>query len=359
MNAPSMFVKRILVAEIHWSRFVTTPLIGIIGGILASYAHWPLPWMVGSLVAVILVKCCGPWQIAPLPGGRKAGQWVVGLGIGLHFNAAVIEQILNYSIPIVAGAIITTMVSAIAVWLMRSSGHDRATAFFSSMPGGAAEMVNLGQRNGALLSQVAAAQSLRVVIVVLTVPAAFKFFMGEGVAVASHSEVSYYWLLVLFPLGGVAGWLLQYMRQPNPWMFGSIFVSACASVWFDLHLALPTGASQFGQLMIGSSLGCFFERSFFRDAPGFLARSFLSTCLMIIIAGAAAAGLGWLTWLDFRSLTLGMMPGGIAEMSLTAETLQLSVPLVTAMQTLRLVLVLFLAEPLFRYWQRKDKAKTQ
>ncbi|VVQ15557.1 hypothetical protein PS914_05748 [Pseudomonas fluorescens] len=46
-------------------------------------------------------------------------------------------------------------------------------------------------------------------------------------------------------------------------------------------------------------------------------------------------------------------------MSLTAETLQLSVPLVTAMQTLRLVLVLFLAEPLFRYWQRRDKAKTQ
>ena len=80
---------------------------------------------------------------------------------------------------------------------------------------------------------------------------------------------------------------------------------------------------------------------------------------MTIIAGAAAAGLGWLTWLDFRSLTLGMMPGGIAEMSLTAETLQLSVPLVTAMQTLRLVLVLFLAEPLFRYWQRRDMSKTQ
>jgi uncharacterized membrane protein AbrB (regulator of aidB expression) len=48
-----------------------------------------------------------------------------------------------------------------------------------------------------------------------------------------------------------------------------------------------------------------------------------------------------------------MMPGGIAEMSLTAEVLQLSVPLVTAMQVMRLLFVLFLAEPLFRYWNRQ------
>lgn len=50
--------------------------------------------------------------------------------------------------------------------------------------------------------------------------------------------------------------------------------------------------------------------------------------------------------MDFRALTLGGDPGAIAEMSLTAQTLALSVPLVTAMQTLRRVLVLFLAEPL-------------
>jgi len=68
------------------------------------------------------------------------------------------------------------------------------------------------------------------------------------------------------------------------------------------------------------------------------------------IAGSAAWGLSVLTELDLRSLTLGMMPGGIAEMSLTAETLQLSVPLVTALQVVRLILVLFLAEPLFRLW---------
>lgn len=41
-------------------------------------------------------------------------------------------------------------------------------------------MVNLGARNGAVLSQVAAAQSLRVLAVVLCVPALFKFLLGDG-----------------------------------------------------------------------------------------------------------------------------------------------------------------------------------
>ena len=53
------------------------------------------------------------------------------------------------------------------------------------------------------------------------------------------------------------------------------------------------------------------------------------------------------------SLMLGMMPGGITELCLTAEALQLSVALVTAVQVLRLFLVMFLAEPLFRLWQRR------
>ncbi|MNY61802.1 putative ammonia monooxygenase [compost metagenome] len=71
-------------------------------------------------------------------------------------------------------------------------------------------------------------------------------------------------------------------------------------------------------------------------------------------AALAAEALGWLDGLDHRALMLGMMPGGIAELCLTAEALQLSVPLVTALQVLRLLLVLFLAEPVFRRWQKQE-----
>jgi len=329
-----------------------TPLVGLLGGYLASQVGWPLPWMVGSLLAIILVRCLSPWQLAEIPGGRKCGQWVIGIGIGLHFTPIVIEQVLSHFGLIFIGALVTSASSVVGVWLMLRTGEDRATAFFSSMPGGSGEMVNLGARNGALLSNVAAGQSLRVLTVVLCVPAIFKYLMGNGGPLTHTPEVDCTWLAILFPLGGLVAWGWQRLKQPNPWLFGPLLVSAVISVSFDLHVGLPNGGSQIGQWLIGSGLGCHFNRAFFRRAPSFMGRTLLGTALTMSIAAFCAWLLSAATHLDLRSLTLGMMPGGIAEMSLTAEVLQLSVPLVTAMQVMRLLFVLFLAEPLFRYWNR-------
>lgn len=340
----------------HWRRFWATPLIGALGGWLASLVGWPLPWMIGSLLAVILARCLFDWRLGEVPGARKCGQWLVGTGIGLHFTPAVVEQVLAHGGIVLAGALATTLSSVLAIVLMRRGGEDRATAFFASMPGGASEMVNLGSRHGAVLSRVAAAQSLRLLLVVLLVPAAFKFLL-ETPAPQTHSlPVDWRWLALLLPAGAVLAVLWQKLRQPNPWLLGPLLVSAVACIACDLQIALPHGSSALGQWLIGSALGCHFERSFFRGAPAFVGRSLLCTLWMMLAAALVAALLGWLGTLDRQSLLLGVMPGGIAELSLTAEALQLSVPLVTALQVLRLVLVLFLAEPCFRLWQRRAEA---
>ncbi|CAM3925559.1 Protein AbrB [Pseudomonas reidholzensis] len=333
--------------------FWATGLVGLAGGYLASQVGWPLPWMVGALLAIILVRCLTPWQLTEIPNGRKCGQWIIGVGIGLHFTPAIIEQVAGHFSLILFGAVFTTVSSVIGVWLLRRTGEDRATAFFASMPGGSGEMVNLGARNGAVLSQVAAAQSLRVLAVVLCVPALFKLLVGDGVPVSHTHTVSWGWLALIAPLAVLVALGWQRLRQPNPWLFGPLLVTACVSLGANLQIALPDGASQIGQWLIGSGLACHFNRAFFRRAPSFLGRSLVATALGMLIAASAAWALSSLSQLDLRSLTLGMMPGGIAEMSLTAETLQLSVPLVTAMQVMRLLLVLFLAEPLFRRWNAR------
>lgn len=338
----------------HWLNYLGTPLVGALGALIASAIGWPLPWMIGSLVAVIVLRCTTPWQLQPFPGGRKFGQWIIGIGIGLHFTPALMAQIAGHLVPIVIGALITVLSSIIGVWFMRRTGETMATAYFSSMPGGSGEMVNLGARNGAELTRVAAAQSLRVVAVVLLVPALFKFLVGEGEVYQHAAHADWPWLALILPLAAGAGWIMHRCKQPNPWLFGPLLVSAAFSIGFDLSSTLPAGASQAGQLMIGSALGCFFNRAFFRYAPSFLARTLITTLAMMLVAFLAALLIGWVSGLDFQSLTLGMMPGGIAEMSLTAETLQLAVPLVTAMQVIRLFLVLFFAEPIYRRWLRAD-----
>lgn len=300
--------------RVTWRLYWATPLVGALGGWLASLVGWPLPWMIGSLLAVMLVRCLADLPLAEVPGARKCGQWIVGIGIGLHFTPAVIEQVLAHSVIIVFGAVATTLSSVLAIAFMRRSGEDRATAFFASMPGGASEMVNLGQRHGAVLSRVAAAQSLRLLLVVLLVPAAFQYLLGGGQPGPHQAApVDWHWLALLFPAGALVALGWQKLRQPNPWLLGPLLLAAGVSLGFDLHIGLPAGSSGVGQWLIGSALGCHFNRSFFRSAPAFVSRTLVCTLWMMFAAALAAELLGWLTTLDHQSLMLGMMPGGIAE----------------------------------------------
>jgi uncharacterized membrane protein AbrB (regulator of aidB expression) len=83
----------------------------------------------------------------------------------------VIEQVLSHFALIFFGALVTSLSSGGR--RVADAAHRRRPrhGVLLSMPGGSGEMVNLGARNGAVLSQVAAGQSLRVLVVVLCVPA--------------------------------------------------------------------------------------------------------------------------------------------------------------------------------------------
>ena len=79
----------------------------------------------------------------------------------------------------------------------------------------------------------------------------------------------------------------------------------------------------------------------------------LQVALATLAAIALCLGFAWIlaqvTGLGVGTLILGTSPGGIAEMAITAKVLQLGVPLVTAFQVFRLVAVLLLVEPLYRW----------
>ena len=78
---------------------------GALGGLLASLANWPLPWMTGSLLAVILLRCSG-CLCNPPPGSRQTGQLIVACAIGLHFTTPVFAQKISHLGLIVLGGLL-------------------------------------------------------------------------------------------------------------------------------------------------------------------------------------------------------------------------------------------------------------
>ena len=106
------------------------------------------------------------------------------------------------------------------------------------------------------------------------------------------------------------------------------------------------------------ALGSRFSPSFFRAAPRFLGVSALATGLALLLSGLFVWLLARFVALPLPSLALAASPGGMAEMSVTAKVMHLSVPLVTATHVLRVVLLTVGAPPLCRHflaWQARSK----
>ncbi len=64
-------------------------LLALLAALLAGHLRAPLPWMIGPLLAVVLVGVSGVRVETPAPF-CNAGQWVIGTALGLYFTPAVL-----------------------------------------------------------------------------------------------------------------------------------------------------------------------------------------------------------------------------------------------------------------------------
>jgi membrane AbrB-like protein len=231
-----------------------------------------------------------------------------------------------------------------------------ATAYYASTIGGASEMTLLAERAGARTDLVAAAHSVRMAAVVLTLPFAMQWarqhwqLQALDTLPAVARVVEWPGLLWLALASGAGAALMRRTGGANPWFIGPLLV-AMGLTLLDVHLsAVPPALSHAAQLVIGVSLGVRFSRRFLHAAPRWLAAVALGTLGMIVLCAAFAVVLAWASGLHPVTLMLATSPGGLAEMAITAQVLQLGAAVVTAFQVCRLVAVLLLAEPVYRWW---------
>jgi membrane AbrB-like protein len=286
------------------------------------------------------------------PALRNVGLWMIGVALGLYFTPAVMALLLPLAPALLVGIGWAFLIGyAFYRFLLRVNGGDRASAFFAAAIGGASEMALLAERHGGRVDRVAAAHSLRVLLVVVLIPFGFQAAGIHGIDPAQPAllEVRPQGLAVLLAASAAGVALLALLRAPNPWVLGALLSTmALTAAGVELS-ALPRAASNAGQLFIGVALGSRFTPGFARTAPRWLAGVAVGTLAMI----ASSAGFAWLlaqaAGLHPATVLLGTTPGGIAEMSITAKVLQLGVPVVTAFHVTRYVAVLTLTAPLYRW----------
>lgn len=324
----------------------------LIGALIALWIDIPLPWLLGPLFATATLRLASV-PIAAYRPFRSVGQTVIGISLGLYFSPEITDLIIRHWPVLAFGMVVPLFLAIFGTWILRSIGKaDLKTAWFSSAIGGASEMSALAEKYGGRVDLVASAHSLRILSVVVIVPFGFKAWQIAGLdsSLLTTRTVDLADLLVVGVLGAFGGFGARKFGISNPWVLGPLTVAALLTVTGFTNTSVPWWLSNGGQLLIGWGLGDRYRPAFLKAAPRFLTgvAVFSFGCVVIV------AALGWVvslfSALPLPTIWLGMAPGGLAEMAITAKVLQLGVPLVTAMQVSRMAFVVSVTGWIYRRW---------
>lgn len=332
-----------------------TLVIGALAGAAAHWARLPLGYLLGSLLAVGTVAALGLRPLGyrvTLPARlRFSFVPVIGVAIGGAFTPEVAGQILTWGPSLVALAVFVPMAHALGYAIFRRGGLSPRDALFGAVPGGLIESVQLGEEAGADVRLLAVLQFLRLILTIVTVPMIFWALTGHAVGSASGAQLAGAAVVlgpqdiaVLLAAGGAGVLIGRALRLPGWIITGPLVASALAHGAGWVEGVPPAWLIAVTQTIIGAGLGARFEGV----ARAMLIRAGKLAILNGIAALLLAFGFAGLVHLlggqPVEAAFLAFAPGGLAEMSLIALSLQMSVIYVTAHHVVRIMLAVSIAK---------------
>jgi membrane AbrB-like protein len=288
---------------------------------------------------------------------RPFGQAVVATSVGLAFTGAALGVVLDLLPLLIGMALITTVLSlAVSVVQARLAGVRIARMMLATFPIAPVEAAIIAEGLGVPTAPVVMAQSLRIAAIVVAVPTlmhAVEGFARRDIVppplLAGFADPA----LAALPLLALIGaQLFRRLGWANPYFLGPLAVTAVLTASGVVLPHWPPLVLMGAQLLLGSWLGSVFQPGLLRGAGRELTISMLGTLLLLGLIGGAAGLLAQIAPLDWRTLLLGIAPGGVTEMALTAQFLHQSVAVVTAAQVVRIFALMPLARPLIRWTER-------
>ena len=279
---------------------------------------------------------------------------VIGVAIGAAFTPDILGDFGRWWPSLLALCIFIPVAHLSCFWALSRGGLDAPTAFWGSVPGGLIESVMLGEEAGANVAVLTILQFLRLILCIIVIPLGFTIATGEAVGSGSGAVIGgavplrpLDWaILALCGVVGLFGG--RRVGLPAAVMTGPLLVSGAAHLAGLVHGAPPRWLIDLTQLVIGVSLGCRFAGL----APALVGTAFrlaaTNLALVLALAGIAALTLPRLVGEPWEAVVLAFAPGGIAEMSLVALSLEVSILYVTAHHVARIVIAIGAAKLLAR-----------
>ena len=266
----------------------------------------------------------------------------IGIGIGSGVNAEAAAAMLRWPLAFVALAIMLVLAMvASRIMMVKLFGFDRRSAVLASAPGHLSFVIALGETYGVDLTRVTVAQSVRVLLLTLTVPAIAALMgldMSQGLA-QNGSILGAPTIAVLVVLALITGWVLERLRVPAPLLIGAMLVSSVGHLSDIAPGVLEPKVTMACLVTMGTLIGSRFGGTtpamLFRYAGGGVAITALTTVLAIGFAVPVAMFLD----MPLPHVLVAFAPGGLETMIVMGAVLGANPGFVAACHVGRLLVL--------------------
>ncbi|WUV56540.1 AbrB family transcriptional regulator [Amycolatopsis sp. NBC_01480] len=290
----------------------------------------------------------------PLPARMvRPSHAVVGALMGSYLQVGALGSLATAVAPLLVVTVASVAACyGVAYTLARLTTIPLPDSALGMTPGGSAAIVACAADVGADARFVAFTQYVRVGMVALTAPfvvllaqpsfaggtAVVAGFPAPGHLVDASGEVA--GLLVLAAVCLLGAQLGRRLALPAPVLLGSMLVAAVAGASGGVNGFTPAGPLRdVVFVVVGLEVGLKFTRSSMRHIGKRLPLVLGSTVLVCAICAGLAALLPVTTGMPFLEAYLATTPGGINAVLATADSARVDVPVVSAVQSVRLFLV--------------------
>ena len=323
---------------------------------LAAFLLWihaPAALMLGPLIAGIVVASNGARVSFPLPP-FVLSQGVVGCLVAKMVPLSIVDDVLAHAALFSAGVVLVIAASSLMGWLMcRLDVLPGTTGLWGSSAGAASVMTIMAEHYGADPRLVAFMQYLRVVMVAVIAALVARLF-GLDPAQATRDIA---WFPPVHPVPlvqtlalAVAGPLIARRFKVPAGAFMLPLVLGIVLVHFGvMTIELPPWLLAGCYAFIGWNIGLRFSRPLLLHAARTLPVVMASTLVLIALCGAVGALMVWGAGVDPLTAYLATSPGGSDSIAIIAASTNVDISFVMAMQTVRMLAVIFIAPLLTKF----------
>src|SRR5580704_3300789 len=346
-----------LVPASQWTVLIVLS-VGI--GAVLLWLHAPAALMLGPLVAGIAIASGGGKVRFPLPAFVVA-QGIIGCMIARMMPLSILGDILSHWVLFTVGVLSVVVACSLIGWLMtRLHLLPGTTALWGMSPGAASVMTIMAESYGADIRLVAVMQYLRVVGVAAVASLVAKLF---GVS-AAHGPAAIVWfppvawlpLAETLALAIVGPLIARLLRIPAGAFLVPLVGGAALTHLGWLTIELPTWLLAASYAFVGWNIGLRFTRPLLMHAARALPLVVGCTLVLIAIFGAVAALMVVGAGIDPLTAYLATSPGGSDSIAIIAASTNVDVSFVMAMQTFRMITVMFIAPVLTKFIAKRINA---